>query len=309
MHRGLAWAVLAGLTLMAAPAAAGPARLDGTWSTASLTGLERPKELKRLVVSEAEAAAYEKENRGKVPMFPDDAVGGAQSEWWEIDFGLARIRGQIRSSWIVNPADGQMPRSAAARARGKAESERRKVDFDNPEARPGGERCLPDNTPPLANAGVNDNYQFVLTRDRLAIYAEWMGDLRIVRIGDKRHAPAALRSWLGDSIGWWEGPTLVIETTNFMPAEVRAPGGDASADMRVIERLTRTGPDEITYTFSVTNPAVFTQTWQGEMVLHPATGRIFEFACHEGNYALPSILAGGRLPQSPAKPAATSAGP
>ena len=126
------------------------------------------------------------------------------------------------------------------------------------------------------------------------IYAEWMSDVRVVRIGDRSHPPPERRFWLGDSIGWWEGETLVVETTNFRPSEVRAPNGDPKADMRVVERFTRTGPHEITYAFSVTSPAVYTQTWAGEMVLHPATGRLYEFACHEGNYALSGILAAGR---------------
>jgi hypothetical protein len=286
------------LALAAGPSLAAPPLFDGLWSTGSLTEMERPKEFKTLVAPEAEAAAFEKERRGKPPMFPDDNVGGAESEWWETDVGLARIRGQARTSWIVNPADGQLPFTAAAKAARKADRDRRKKDFDNPEARPAGERCLPDNTPPLANGGINDNYMFVLTADRLAIYAEWMGDVRVVRIGERSHPPASVRRWMGDSVGWWEGDTLVIETTNFTAAEVRAPNGDAGADMRIVERLTRTGADEISYAFTVHNPAVFSQTWQGEMVLHPAKGRIFEFACHEGNYALPGILRGGQMQAS-----------
>jgi hypothetical protein len=265
-----AWTILVALCV-ASPAAAqyraprtaqGAPLLEGTWSSASLTQLERPDEFKSLVVTPAEAATYEKAHRGKPPIPDRGPVGGPETDWWETDVGLARIRGQIRSSWLISPADGQLPFNAAALAARKGARERMLKAVDGPEARPDAERCLPDNTPPLANGGVNDNYQFVQTGDRLVIYAEWMGDLRVVRIGDKDHPPPDRRFWLGDSIGRWDGDTLVIETTNFRPSELRAPDGATDGHMRVVERLTRTGPDEITYVFTVSNPAVFTQTWQ-----------------------------------------------
>ena len=297
--------VLAGV-LAAGPAMArghGPARppvdLTGVWSNASLTSLERPDDFRSLTITEAEAQAYEKTHRGKPPeddpAYKDD-VGGIQSEWWETDVGLARIRGQARTSWIVSPADGQRPFTAAAKAANKARRARMKTDLDGPESRTPDERCLGIGaSPPLDNGGLNDNYQIVQAGDRLAIHGEWMHDVRTVVIDPAaKHPPPGLRIMGGDSIAHWDGDTLVIETTNFTPLEVRAPDGDPKADMKVVERLTRLSPTEILYAFSVTSPARYTQTWQGEMLLHPASGPIYEYACHEGNYGLANMLAAAR---------------
>jgi len=290
---------------MAASAAAGEYRaprtasgapdLSGLWSNNSLTQLERPDDFKSLVVSEQEARTFEQKHRGQPPEIPNDVVGGANSEWWETDTGLARIRGQARSSWIVSPADGQLPFTAQAKAANKARRERRKTDFDNPESRDRGERCLAAEAagPPMLNGGYDDNFMLVQTTDSVAILAEYMHDVRIVRLGDAVHPPASVRRLMGDSIGHWEGDTLVIETTNFTRAEV---GDDAppGADMTVIERLTRISPTELFYEFQVHDPAEFIQPWRGEMVLRATKGPIYEYACHEGNYALPSILSAGR---------------
>jgi len=284
--------------------------LQGLWSNSSLTQLERPDELKSLVPSEADAKAYEKAHIGKPPSDPEDTVGGLQSEWWDWDDGFARIRGQARTSWIVSPADGKVPFTAESKALHKARHQRRKVDFDNPEGRSQDERCLSTDAagPPLQNGGYNDNFQFVQTRDRLAIMAEYMHDVRIVRLGATQHLAPSLRQRMGDSIGRWEGETLVIETTNFAPEEVEDPKGNPASDQKVVERITRISPTALYYEFSVSNPAVFVQTWKGEMILHPTKGPIYEFACHEGNYAMEGMLRGGQR-QAAAEAAAPSPAP
>lgn len=289
--------------LAASPAGAGPPDLSGVWSNNTLTQLERPEDFKTLVVPEAEAKAYEAKHLGRPPQDPRDTVGGLESEWWDTDIGLLRIRGAIRSSEIVSPADGQRPFTAAAAARNKAASARRKVDFDGPESRDRSERCLATDAagPPLLNGGYNDNFKFVQTPDHLAILAEYMGDVRTVRLAaGARHPSPAVRYAMGDSIGHWEGATLVIETTNFLPAEV-GPAAPAGADMTVIERITRTSPSELHYAFWIRNPAEFTQPWQGELVFHPLKQPIYEFACHEGNYALPSMLSAARQTEARAR--------
>lgn len=305
---GLILAMAAGPAAARGPAPAKHPDLSGLWSTASLTSEERDDAFKTLTVSEADAAAYEKKHRGRPPEDPEDTVGGAESEWWETDVGLARIRGQVRTSWIVSPADGKRPVTAQAKAFGKANRERSKVNFDNPEGRGRSERCLESGAiPPLENGGYNDNYQFVQTGDALMIYAEWMSTWRIVRIGDAHHLPAGLRVPGGDSIAHWEGDTLVIETTNFLPRDINAPNGDASADMKVVERLSRVSPDELGYAFSVTSPARYTQTWMGEVAFRATKGPIYEFACHEGNYGLANMLAGARHAEAMAAGAANPA--
>jgi hypothetical protein len=276
----------------------------GLWSTASLTSLERPEQLKSLVLTEAQAAAYEKAHRGKPPEIPpgEDTVGGLESEWWETDVGLARIRGQVRSSWLVSPADGQLPITKEAKAFFKARRMQRKAAVDNPEDREASERCIATDGagPPLGNGGYNDNFEIVQAGDQLAIHAEWMSSLRIIRIGGPGHPPSEVRLASGDSTAHWEGDTLVIETTNFSTRDIDAPNGDLHADMRTVERLSRISPTELLYAFTVTNPAVFSQTWQGEMVLHATKGPLYEYACHEGNYGMANMLAGARHEQAEA---------
>jgi hypothetical protein len=304
MRRALA---LAGLVASAAAVAEaadyraprtahGAPDLEGLWSSSSLTSMERPEAFKTLVISEAEAAAYEKAHRGKPPMIPDDKIGAADSEWWETDVGLGRIRGQVRTSWIVSPADGQLPVTEAAMAADKARGARRKVDFDNPEIRSLSERCLDPTSagPPLTNAGYADFVQIVQTADTIAIMGEYDHSYRLVRMKGARHPPAQVRRWGGDSIGRWEGKTLVVETTNFTAREVSDPAGDPKSDMRVVERFTRVSPDQIHYEFIDNQPARYIQSIRGEMMLNAAKGPIYEFACHEGNYGLENILAGGR---------------
>ena len=291
--------VLAGPAVQAAPPSPD---LSGLWSNGSLTKLERPKDLKALVLTPAEAAAYEAEWRNKPPPIEDD-VGGADSEWWEGDEGLARIRGQARTSWIVAPADGKLPFTAAAAAQNAARTARRKLPLDNPESRGRTDRCLPGAAagPPMLNGVYNNNFAILQTPAALVILAEYFSDVRIVRLeAGARHPPASVRRWLGDSIGRWEDGTLVIETTNFTALEVDAPDGDASADMVVTERLTRLGPDRLAYSFTVRNPARFVMPWQGEMTMLAAKGPIYEYACHEGNYSLRSMLAAGRQAEAAA---------
>ena len=291
---------LAGTTARATP----PPDLSGLWTNGSLTTLERPKDLKALVVTEAEAAAYEAKWRGKAPPIEDD-VGGADSEWWESDHGLGRVRGQARTSWIVSPADGKLPFTAAATDQNAARKTKRKLPLDNPEDRGRSDRCLPGAAagPPMLNGTYNNNFTFLQTQDALVIQAEYFSDVRIVRLDSgTRHPPKSVRRWLGDSIGRWEGATLVIETTNFTALEIDAANGDAGADMTVTERLTRLGPDEMFYAFTVRNPARFVMPWQGEMVMRTAKGPMFEYACHEGNYSLRSMLSAARQAEAATPP-------
>ena len=287
--------------------AAGDPELEGAWTTSTLTPFERPDELKALVLTEAEAAAFERKYRGKPPPIPDDALGAADSEWWETDVPLVRIRGQARSSWIVAPADGKTAYTAAAKAANMARRERSKTNFDHPEVRPDGERCLAPAAAPLEAGPYNNGFLLLQTPGAVVIHIEWMSELRIVRLDEDRGAKTAVRSRTGASSGWWEGETLVVRTTGFAPAVVRAPDGDPTADMLVIERFTRTSPAELHYSFLISNPSRYVQPLQGETVFSATSERLFEFACHEGNYALGNVLAGGRA-QDVAAAAAKASG-
>jgi hypothetical protein len=295
--RKRAW--LAGISAAASAALPGVAGgadardLSGVWTNAWLTQMERGKDFSSLVVPEAAAAKWEAENQRPKP--PEDPVGQADSEFPENGVQLARIRGTARSSWIYDPPDGKIPYTDAAKAANKASGEARRGAIDGPERLSLRDRCM--NTmqvgPPLANAEDLNVYQIVQTPDHVAIQSEANSLVRVIRVGGRHEAKAPPR-WFGDSVGRWEGATLVVETIGFHPAQIPGPDGKAAASHRVVERFTRTGPNEIHYAFTVENPAIYTRSWRGEMVLRPIS-RIFEDGCHEGNYAMTHILAGSRV--------------
>lgn len=303
--------------LLASPAAAGDYRaplntygqpdLEGLWSNGYLTQMERDEDVfKALVPLPDEVTAFERARIGKPPAEDkEDKIGAFASEWWELNQGLARIRGQPRSSWIVSPADGKIPLNQAARDRRKARREIQKGPLTDPENRSLGERCIDPSSagPPFVNGGYNDNYQIVQTRDSVAIFNEYDHNMRVVHLGGK-HPAAGYRRWMGDSVGHYEGQTLVIETTNFTVIE----NEDPQADAKVVERITRISPTKLFYEFVVTEPALYEQPWRGEMLLFTIKGPIYEFACHEGNYALEHILAAGKA-AADAAPRAEGAGP
>jgi hypothetical protein len=283
--------------------------LQGLWTNTSVTMLQRPPPFKTLVLSEKEAAMME----GGFKKFVGDLVSTApidpampappvikevqNSDFIEMDMHLARIDGQIRSSWIIDPADGKLPLSEAGRKAAKLGSR----GFDGPEVRPTEERCLtaigsPEG-PPMLNTGFNGHYQIVQTRDHVAILIEMNHDVRIIRLGDRTHLPPNVQPWMGDSVGWWEGDTLVVETTNLNPkGGLWSLGGGFfySPQAKLTERFTRRSKDEILYEFTVDDPITFTRPWRAELPMRPAKGPIYEYACHEGNYSLPNILAGAR---------------
>ncbi|MDB5426390.1 MAG: hypothetical protein JWR43_365 [Phenylobacterium sp.] len=321
--------ITAGAVLAASGAHAGPYRaprtsfgvpdLQGLWTNTSLTFLQRPPVFKALAATDAEAAMMEglfKKMVGDLlapfvdPKLPAPPVvkEAPQSDYLEMDMHLARINGQMRSSWIVDPADGRVPFTDVGK---KARAAAVKEDFDGPEGRPTEERCLqaigsPEG-PPMMNTGFNANYQIVETPGYVAIHTEMNHDVRIIRMGDRRHLPASVRPWMGDSVGWWDGDTLVVETTNF-PKDfgVGSLGGGFtySPQGKLTERFTRTAKDQILYQFSVDDPAYFKQPWRAEMPMRPAKGPIYEYACHEGNYSLPNALSGARAQERNPDPAA-----
>lgn len=278
-------------------AAARPAArpdLTGVWTNGSFTMLERPKEFTTLVVGEAEAEAWEAPRRALKGVLPTEfPLGQAEAEYPETGPGLARIRGQIRTSWITDPPDGKLPWTPEARIRyaiGKPPVER----FDNIEERPTAERCL---TPfgsfaPIMNSPDTNYVQIVQTPRCVAIVAEKNHDARIVKLDAAPTPPDAPPVWMGHSVGRWEGATLVVENSRMRFTRVR--GLILTESARVVERFTRSGPDEITYLFEVTDPALFTRGWSGEMLFRRADDPLYEFACHEGNYSLPSMLSAAR---------------
>jgi hypothetical protein len=293
--------------------------LQGLWSGMTLTNLQRPKDFSALVARPAAAAAYEKKalsdfdrelaptDPGSPPL-PAGKVKDESAEWSTRPPGLARVRGQIRTSLIVDPADGRLPMTAAARA--AAEKALKDEDVsDDPEGRPFDERCLLGGGGGVAAPIMTSMLvAIVQTRDHVVLVGESNHDARIVRLADRRHPPAAVTAWMGDSVGWWEGETLVVETANLSPADRwRWNEGDwipLTPRARFVERFARTGPDTLLYSFTVDDPGAYTRPWRGEAPLRAETGVMPEFACHEGNYALANILAGARREDAAAGTAA-----
>jgi len=286
--------------------------LQGLWTNSSVTQLERPAGVEKLVLNAREAnamsASDDRANRvraelGDVPPSntqldgADLAAGRGYNAFW-IDPGLSvgRVQGQYRSSWIVFPDNGRIPysevgREHVARARQLADN------YDGPEGRPLGDRCLATTGrtgPPMVNGLYNNNYRIVQTDTHVMILSEMVHHARIVRLNGK-HLPAHVRPLFGDSIGWWEGNTLVVETTNFSPLHERfAHPAYLTATAKVTERFTRYSKEQIFYAYTVEDPALYTQPWRGESSLNASPQELFEYACHEGNYAMSGILSGAR---------------
>jgi hypothetical protein len=322
--KALALASVLALTATAASAADawktprnayGQPDLSGVWTNATITRLERDPRLgERLTLTDEEAARAEGVNaqrnaklsqptdqKTKVDDLPECGSGatgpacGYNTFWIDPGTKIIRLNGQARSSIIVEPKDGRLPYTKEAQARLQSRQGNARVgNFDGPERRPLGERCLvgfgSTSGPPMLPVLYNNHYQIAQTRDEVAIVIEMVHDTRVVRLGGQ-HQPAGVKPWMGDSIGRWEGDTLVVETTNFRPDQAFR---GATENLKVTERFTRVSPNQILYQFELDDPATFTQRVKGEMALNAAKGPVYEYACHEGNYALAGILAGAR---------------
>ncbi len=235
------------------------------------------------------------------------AVGGYNGFWLDPGNKVIRIDGVPRSSIIIDPADGRIPQLTAAgkQRMGERMAMTKKFgEFDGPEIRSLSDRCLTSfgsnaGPPMLPNYFYNNNYTIVQTKDHVMIMTEMVHDARIIRLGAAKHVPAQVRPWFGDSIGHWEGDTLVVETTGINPIQLAQSGGlgpyrGASEKLKVTERFTRTGPDVLNYKFTVEDPDTYTAPYSGELPFNRINEQIHEYACSEGNYALPGILAGAR---------------
>jgi hypothetical protein len=268
--------------------ALGQPDLEGLWTSNSLSRLERPDIYPTVVISEAQARAVR-----PLPLIAPDDTGQADSETYDEGLALARVRGEIRTAWIVDPPDGRLPFTPEGRARAT-----KPPSFDGPETRTNQERCLmmPGVGPPLASSLYNNNLQILQTKDHVVIFLEMNHEARIIPIRQRSHSQ--IPRWMGDTIGWWEGDALVMETTNFAPAQSARSSPLIRTYMSpgalVTERLERISPSEILYSYTVVDPPNYTRPWRGEMPLKRTKGPIYEYACHEGNYSLPNILAGAR---------------
>ena len=305
--------------------------LSGNYDVATLTPLQRPEMFgdklfltpeKAREITERERASMAAAQRDSDPDrtappkggdgSPGAAgnVGGYNAFWIDRGEDTFAIDGQFRTSIITQPRNGRLPemtpagreRRAARRAMFRPNTGHAwwlDIDgvgpYDDPEVRPLAERCLlgfgSTSGPPMLPVLYNNLKRIVQTPDHVMILVEMVHDARIIRLNSE-HAPPSVRKWMGDSIGWWEGDTLVVDTTNFRAT----PGlSSASENLHVVERFERLDDETLLYSFTVEDPTVWTQPWSGEYPWPQTDASVYEYACHEANYALGNIMRGARL--------------
>lgn len=307
--------ILAAIVLLAAPAAVaadyktprtayGQPDLQGVWNTDFVLPLEARPDTPSLTVPEAEAQVLARRIAAEGGALASLALDPEVAEISErvAKTGLGVVRGQRRTRQVVQPADGKLPLTPSARGRTALIDLILRTSADpplptaNPEERPSWERCIVgQGQPPIAVTTDLNPRQILQTRDAVVILTEYGPDLRIVPFSD-RHGPPEQTSRTGDSIAHWEGVTLVVETIRLPAKDIIRPFPTllVSAKATVVERYTRLSDTELLYQYTVKDPAVFAGPWLAEYSLTRTNKPILEFACHEGNYSLPNILAGAR---------------
>lgn len=286
--------------------------LQGVWTNASLTTLERPDYFDSLEISEEQVIAAKNNSErfnealdnpyetGETPESGGD-VGGYNVAWMDPGNDFIKLNGKYRSSIITYPENGKLPRRLTRWAIEGPSIYRMFTRADHPEERSLGERCIvgfgSSGGPPMLNVLYNNHYQIVQSPGYVMIMVEMNHDARIIRLNSD-HNPDNMKPWLGDSVGWWEGETLVVKTINHHPQQkFRAAIRHQILMMEeaeVTERFTRIGTNEILYQFEVNDKKAYRETWKGEMPLRSTNSKMYEYACHEGNYAMANILAGAR---------------
>jgi hypothetical protein len=307
--------------------------LTGTYDLATMTPVERAAG-SPLILTDEQAVKLEQQaakrvetlgapitgDRNAPPLGGDGSagpagnVGGYNNFWIDAGSRYSVVDGRKRASILIDPPDGRIPpvkpearQRMSRNVRPTSDQSAREDDpgfeggdaYDDPERRPLGERCLmgfgsTSGPPVLPNYFYNNLHQVVQTRDTVVILTEMVHDARIVRM-NAEHAPPTIRKWMGDSIGRWEGDTLVVDTTNFTD-KTRYRG--STQNLHIVERFTRADPKTLLYRFTVEDPDTWATPWTGEYPW-PATGELmYEYACHEGNYAMGNILRGARLKEA-----------
>jgi hypothetical protein len=280
--------------------------LQGTWSFATLTPMERPANLAgKEFFTEKEAADYEKQvvdrnNKDRRDGSAESDVGRAYNDfWWDSGTKVVKTR---RTSLVIDPTDGRIPAMTAAGRERQTEraAKNRGHEFDGPENRPLPERCLilQGAGPPITPTAYNNNIQIVQSPGVVSILVEMGHEVRIIPTDGRPHLPSDVRLWKGDSRGHWEGDTLVVETTNFSD---KNPFRGSSPNMKLTERFKRLDANTLSYQFTVDDPATWTKPWTVEIPLPKSDGQVFEYACHEGNYGMLGALAGARAEEKNAQ--------
>jgi len=298
--------------------------LEGIWTNGSLTNLTRFSGLDSLVVSAEEARLIadslptggveggfeDGDGVNNLPTAGSEDFGArAYNQFW-VDPGsnLMRVRGEYRTSYIIDPPNGQVPRLENPTTDFRRTSYGSRYvtgigNFDGPEAFPLSERCIlsEGRAGPAMQSGLyNNTYQFVQTDDYVMIDIEQMHDARIIPIYSSaaearaNRRPAVLQQYMGDSVGWYEDGALVVETVNVNPLQMQQSSTAITENGKVTERFERYSDTEIVYQFTVEDADLYSQSWTAELSFHAIDGQLYEYACHEGNYSLSGSLAGAR---------------
>ena len=266
------------------------ATLDGIWNYATMTPLERPRDLAaKATLTPAEAADYERQTIERQTRTNNTAG----PDWWDPG---TRVLVNGRTSLIVDPADGRVPPQTTA-ALARAAAQRAGGSADGPEDRALNERCLNWSVagPPMLPGVYNNNVQIIQTRDYVAIVSEMIHDARIVPMDGRPHG--TVPRWMGDSRGRWDGATLVVDTVGFTGKTAFRGSG---AQLHLIERFTRVDADTIEYRFTAEDPSSWTRPFTAMFPLKKSAGRIYEYACHEGNErSMVGMLRGARAQEKP----------
>ena len=284
---------------------------QGYWTNSTYVPLERPDKVTKAFYTEEEFTAVIKSAAAREQEQTEPGTV-ADVHYDFTQFGLDRsqsafVKNDLRTSMIIDPANGKMPpltaegqKRAADRA---AERRRMGATTDAVQNMPVGTRCLimAGSGPPMMNSGYNSNYQIVQGTGYVMILVEMIHDARIIPTDGRAPLPANVRQWMGDSRGHWEGDTLVIETTNL---NGKNPFRGSSENMRITERIARVDADTLSYRFTVDDPGTWATPWTAEAPMTKSVGPIFEHACHEGNYGVTNTLAGARLEDKKATEAA-----
>ncbi len=305
-------------------AADGKPDISGVWDFRTLTPLQRPEDQEATIdevrAAEIETAAVERARAADAPSDPEtrklkagDPVGGYNNFWFDRD---ARVVEDLRTSLIIDPPNGRLPETHPGIER-KTPGDEKPIDrpvrlrvggigLDSYEDRGLAERCILgfNAGPPITPGGYNQNIQIFQSASHVAILNEMVHDTRIVPLDGRPHLPDSVRQWMGDSRGYWEGDTLVVETKNFsdlvssFSGNVFSSVGDAY-EMHVTEKFRRVDEDTLMYEYTVNDPATFTRPFTASLLMKKGEA-LFEYACHEGNYGLFNILSGARAKEAEA---------
>ena len=286
--------------------------LQGNWNNSTLTQLERPRQFAdKQFLSEQETVELETRiakqgNWDRPGASPQPGVGlGYNYVFWDAGTKLARLDGRGLTSLIIDPPDGRMPpltAEAQKRETARREARSKRGPFESYTDLNLAERCITRGEPKLPG-GYNNNVQIVQTRDTVMIMGEMLHEVRVIYLDGRPHVPSNVRLWQGDSIGHWEGDTLVVDTTNYRD-EVRFASfnccGPAGGNMHIVERFRRVDENTIDFRYTVDDPSTYTRPWTVAVPMTRMREPIYEYACHEGNYAMEDILKGARAEEAAA---------